>query len=517
MARTLMSQVAPGVRGGGRYPTSPFAGLAAVVGDLVAAGMYDPETDPRVQQAKYYDAKTSSEMDARLRAGAADDRAGDVRGLLSTITDPEQLRTLAPRLAAGGYGTPTNERGAGDAALLIAGLMGGDTKLQDDAAVGNGLSPDQTRAARRESDNLVASTSRANNADNNAGAMARLRTTPVAGRDPVTGAPVYTTQGDINSPGNSVVPNVSYTDARGQILENAAPTLTPEQTNAVIGAEPRSRTPYNYSSPSGAQGITYDGVTDATTNEPLEKGTQTISRSSQNEAPAGLNTSARSKVTEQLKTSADLSNLISRGREVATSRPEIFGTVGNVLRGGKAVFGQLQNAGLFTGMFPEGGDLSSAYTEPYAESLNNPDFDATRVFGEYDPNLDEISKISMLLAYKAAGVLVGQEGRSLSDADVKNMRNFVGDPTDWFATQEKFLAGLDLMDYVLTMDAKSRQQLLDGVNPLTGAPLDGSASRAPTGQATSQPAPAGAAVQTATNPETGEKVQLIDGQWVPVR
>jgi hypothetical protein len=59
--------------------------------------------------------------------------------------------------------------------------------------------------------------------------------------------------------------------------------------------------------------------------------------------------------------------------------------------------------------------------------------------------LPEVEKMATLAAYAAASALANQEGRGLSDKDFENFRRVLGNPTEWTSTQDKFLAGLDML------------------------------------------------------------------------
>jgi len=553
--------------------------------------MYDPETDPDIQRAKLAKAQTASENDTRLREGATADRAGDMRGLLASITDPEQLRSMAPRMAALGYGTADNAQGPAEMAQLIAGLMDGGGDLVDGAFTAGGGRPDQTGAARVRSDNLTAATSRANNSDDNStrltlgdltastsrannaddnstrltmdgnenisvigpdgpavitrrklldnpgvyqpirseaevkggilenveltrpeqlaavGAETRapnmqnvvfadgtsgtvdanlplpsgaqlvsdISTTPVAGRD-LNGRATFTTPSQIAA-GNSsgVRPNAALSDVKGNALEErlASGAVPQDRVDNALGltATP-SGTPKNYSTPAGVNGITLDGLTDAITGQPLPAGAQLVLRSSTTETPAsGLTKGDESKQVLAGLDDANFSSLVGEARRIAEQDPTIFGTTGNVRRAGQAVFEQINNLGLLTGVGGEKpADLTDAYSGAYAEMARN-GVDMS-LFDRYDPNLNDITKLSTLLTFSAASVLAGQEGRSVSDKDVKMFRTVAGDPENWFGSQQSFLSGLDMMERILGGRAANRQDIMGGsaTQPTPSAP-----------------------------------------------
>ena len=60
----------------------------------------------------------------------------------------------------------------------------------------------------------------------------------------------------------------------------------------------------------------------------------------------------------------------------------------------------------------------------------------------YDPNITALEKSRTLLAYQAASALGGQSGRSVSDRDVKQWLDQIGDPQSFFMNQDKFISGM---------------------------------------------------------------------------
>ncbi|OFX03280.1 MAG: hypothetical protein A3E78_12135 [Alphaproteobacteria bacterium RIFCSPHIGHO2_12_FULL_63_12] len=156
--------------------------------------------------------------------------------------------------------------------------------------------------------------------------------------------------------------------------------------------------------------------------------------------------------------------------DIGAADPTLFGLAGNVRRLSQNVTEQLRNAGLVAS-----GDLNGALAET-----------ADRIGAVFDPNLSDIEKLSTLLAFSAAEALAGQEGRSVSDNDIKLFRGVVGDPTSFFSSQPQFLAGLRRMDQIATDRANVARGRL-GKPPIQS--VLGTPGAAPAGA----PAPAGAA------------------------
>jgi hypothetical protein len=87
----------------------------------------------------------------------------------------------------------------------------------------------------------------------------------------------------------------------------------------------------------------------------------------------------------------------------------------------------------------------------------------------YDPRLSEVEALWGLLIYQGAAVLTGQQGRSVSDADVQNMRRILGDPRSFFASNQSMKAKLQIaMNVVNAYSGITKDALGQGGAP--GAP-----------------------------------------------
>jgi hypothetical protein len=95
--------------------------------------------------------------------------------------------------------------------------------------------------------------------------------------------------------------------------------------------------------------------------------------------------------------------------------------------------------------------------------------------GIYDPSLDALQTASDLLVFQAAAALAEQQGRGMSDADVKYFRNIVGNPRSLFSHQDKYLAKLSVIE-----------NIVGGRETVTDTTLGGNV----TGAASGQPPPA---------------------------
>ena len=68
---------------------------------------------------------------------------------------------------------------------------------------------------------------------------------------------------------------------------------------------------------------------------------------------------------------------------------------------------------------------------------------------KYDPALGQIESLGKILAYSGASAIAGQTGNALSNKDVENVSQILGDPHDWAMNQQRFLVKLQQVeDYV---------------------------------------------------------------------
>lgn len=161
-------------------------------------------------------------------------------------------------------------------------------------------------------------------------------------------------------------------------------------------------------------------------------------------------------------------------RQIAAQDDTLFGATGNARRLYQNIRGQAEAIGNMVGV-DLGGDLDSAFAQVAAQAHADPHMAEAVASGYFDPNLTEIDRLATLLAYTAAAALAGQTGRGLSDKDFNAFRRIVGNPSDMFATQGSFLAGLDSLDRIVdarVQIANERQGVATPPPGQTGAPAN---------------------------------------------
>lgn len=325
--------------------------------------------------------------------------------------------------------------------------------------------------------------------------------------NPETNQPVIGTQ----SGAVGQRPVLSETDAKGfRLDQNFGKVGTlPQAEQRILGAEGKTQqTPRNYLAPGGAMHQTYDGITDARNGQPLPAGGAIAGvQGTPNES--GLRPNVQSDLQK-----ADIENQKFRGmlgytRNLAKESAGNFGVAGTVKGIAQDVSQVADN--LAKGLGYNG--LQSAVEDAKQRAIaGGVDPNSLPGLFTFDPNLPSLHSAADLLVYSAASALAGQSGRSVSDKDVALFRDITGDPREWVGNQEKYLAKLNTIERMLDIN----QEVID--KSLRGGPAPAAPQAAP-GAAPPQPPASGAPQisegQTATNPQTGQKLLFRGGQWVP--
>jgi hypothetical protein len=166
--------------------------------------------------------------------------------------------------------------------------------------------------------------------------------------------------------------------------------------------------------------------------------------------------------------SEKLKGLMSYTRRLANEDPLNFGFPGFVKGGVQDVTTLLGGVTSALGYEQPQQAVDAARRDILASGV-----DQTLFNGIFDPTLPALQTANDLLVYQAAAALAGQEGRDLSNADVKAMRKIVGNSTDWFTSQNKFLSKLDVLEQILNLNDQVTDRTLGGnvtgaTNPLMG-------------------------------------------------
>lgn len=232
----------------------------------------------------------------------------------------------------------------------------------------------------------------------------------------------------------------------------------------------------------------------------------------------------------RLRNSGQARDIIATIGELVDRSPQAVGAAGNLLRLGQDATSVASTVTqVFGGEKQYVGELMRIGQDLRSKGINVPSL--------LNPDLNSAETLSNLLIYKTAEAL-GQSGNGVSDKDLANVRNIVGDPTSWFTSPETLKNKLATLDSILARDQERDAGYLgraasppksyalpsgkDMSRAPGGAPAPGQVDMpraAAPGGAPAAPAPPPAAVPegaTATNPNTGQKIQFRNGQWGPM-
>lgn len=325
----------------------------------------------------------------------------------------------------------------------------------------------------------------------------------------VNGKPQYVP----NVQAAGMAPVLSNTDVQGTFAQNNFGKMgdLPPAEQAYLGADLATggKTPRNYKAPGGTMHITYDGVTDAQTGQVLPSGGYIAGVEGSATDALGLTTQSTNDDQGSVRRIEEYEVLSNELRTLATTQPDAFGLLGQIR-------GNLQEAvqvipalnSLFGGQ-----DLNTAASDMLQTYANNPA--AAGMFAElastYDTNLPTVRTLGVMLKYQLIAAALGQNGRDLSDKDLVQGEKLFPDPQGLFSSAQSTLATLDLFDRLM---AGKKQEAMRRLNTGSISPQGGAAP--PTAAAGAQPAATEEAQEgdTAVNPTTGERIQLVNGQWV---
>lgn len=279
------------------------------------------------------------------------------------------------------------------------------------------------------------------------------------------GAPSFVPQNELTR--GSYSPILSESDQKGVLLSqnfDNLPALNPNQQE-VLGARvtPGSSTPRNYVMPTGKSFITYDGVTDAQSGQPLPPG-GFIGNVEGGAGDVGLTNSTMSGL-QQSNVALDKFMAVANMAEPLTQDPTLFGPQGFIRSKAQDILQSI------------GGIQEVDNTRQRLESEIGPDAARALIPEFYDPRLSEVEALWGILLYQGASALAGQENRSVSDKDIGMMRAILGDPHSLFASNLSMKTKLDVAKKLVNAQAGVNQKYLGGAPAGDGAAAPGAAAQ----------------------------------------
>lgn len=368
-----------------------------------------------------------------------------------------------------------------------------------------------------------------NDADN-AAAMARQAALPQAAL--VNGQPGFVPQGGAFDPG--IAPIMTQSEVQGFNLANLFPTLTPEQQLTAVDAAPSldqvragvatdalangaglgalpgpeqafigadagtaGGTVKNYIGPDGSRHLVTDEsarLMQDVQGNPIPAGGQIVSTALQGgAADIGLTNAAQTDAQSDVVAATKFNAIVDMALPL-TENGTLFGPVGWIRSKGQEL---LQSVQALVDVVDPGATVVNAETGEAAGTL------AQFIPEMFDPQLSEVETLWGALLYQGASALAGQQGRSVSDADVRFMRTILGNPMGLFSSAASMRAKLEQARAVVNaLSNVSRDVLENGVN---------------TTPATVAPPPAPVATPTVAPPTTGNIAPNPDGTytWTP--
>lgn len=279
--------------------------------------------------------------------------------------------------------------------------------------------------------------------------------------------------------GSDRQPILSETEVKGTIAGSRfddMDDMSPAQ-KAYLGADGSSKsgTPRNYRSPDGRTYITYDGVTDAQTGQPLPTGGYMANVEGGAEE-TGLTNSVNTDLQSDVA-SGDRFMRVSNKLLELTNDPTLFGLLGNVRAKGQEA---AQMVGALNALFADDGGVAAAMQEARAD-LNAQGLGAL-IPEIYNPDLPRVQMLGGLMLYLGASALAGQENRSVSDKDIAMMKRIMGDPHGMFESHISIAEKIKLAQEVVAGDRAAALEMLErgtvmpddagGPAPEPGKPYD---------------------------------------------
>lgn len=300
--------------------------------------------------------------------------------------------------------------------------------------------------------------------------------------------PTFAPQGNISA--GVFTPIMSESDVKGGLLGknfDNLDTLSPEQRQ-VLGANPSTGpvAPKNYIVTDPVTGksatfLTADGKTDLQSGQPLPAGGY-IGNVQGSASDTGVTNSVLSGEQQKTIENRKFKYLLGEADKL-TSDPTLFGAQGAVRSLGQEVAAGVSG---LAQAFKPGSTGDDVLQEARANLASH---GLSQLLPElYDPNLSKVQTLWGLLVYQGASALAGQQNRSVSDKDIKEFKNILGDPQSFFSSapmmHSKLMAAQDIID---NYDQISREAL-GGKAPVTpGADVTGTDQPTPIAQPQADP------------------------------
>lgn len=286
----------------------------------------------------------------------------------------------------------------------------------------------------------------------------------------------------------------SVDQTRAVEINRVLPTVPEERrVDFALGNQPQ-KVPRTYTA-NGQSFITYDGVNNAQTGQPLPPGGAIVNPQG-SATDVGMRPNVQAGLENAEIQRGRFRSLLQQTRAIAERDPTLFGLPGQIRRVGQE---GLQLASGLAQVF--GANSVQEATTSAARAAQNAGVSPQLVSQLFDPNLPALNAASNLLVYQAAAALAGQEGRGVTDRDITRFMNIAGDPASLFESQQSYLTRLATMEAILEGQVRSDSDVMGrrGV-PTPGAPVSAAPPLGGAPQAVPQPAAPAAPAATGGAP-----------------
>jgi hypothetical protein len=236
--------------------------------------------------------------------------------------------------------------------------------------------------------------------------------------------------------GKGMTPVLSASDVQGVLRMQGQPSgysgWNPSQLTAA-GAQPSSQTPRMWAAPGAAPEVTYDGLTNARTGQPLTPGGSLV-QTQANPEQLGLRPGVQANIQTQ---NVAMDRLRSVGQYAQTlMKPQNVGIPGMV----KGAAQDLTQAatGLAAGLGFTGPQDALRDIQTRASQKGMAPEAMASLF-QFDPALPQLGTAYYAMVMTGADALAGGMGKA-SDRDIALVKGMLGDPNSLFASSEQLAA-----------------------------------------------------------------------------
>jgi len=271
-----------------------------------------------------------------------------------------------------------------------------------------------------------------------------------------TGVTVMRPKSQVGQPGflgTPVLPSNLFTPSAGA---DGGFILQPNRAGLPVAGPHDKQQPFNVRLANGEVVMSRDGITDLQ-GKPIPAGSQKFGVTTQEPIGNAEAKNLRDAQQGQVELSANIGDL----RKRLVESPNSLGAVGTLRSTLQSALQQGDAFAKTLGINVDKARQAAALVDP-------------ALAANFDPNLPQIDLLANVIAYQAAGVFAGQQGRDVSNRDFQIFRNMIGDGSV-LGNAKEMGARLDQIETMLGRRVANTNQRLG-----QPAPASGGAPAAPT-------------------------------------